>query len=116
MASSSRKYPVGQEVEIGPIHEVDAEDRDVGAERKVHPKNGLNELSAKEWIPETVSVWTQRGLGANHPDARIQNQLMSDLLKTAIPTMQARTMYAALTKAPLVMSAGSPRKASIAEI
>lgn len=39
-----------------------------------HPKNPLNELSASEWIPETVSVWTQRGLGAGHRDAQIERQ------------------------------------------
>jgi DNA modification methylase len=41
---------------------------------QVHPKNALNELVAKEWIPETISVWNQRGLGANHPDAQIERQ------------------------------------------
>lgn len=39
-----------------------------------HPRNQLNELTAKEWIPETVSVWTQRGLGAKHPDASIERK------------------------------------------
>lgn len=39
-----------------------------------HPKNALNNLTASEWIPETVSVWTQRGLGANHSDAQIERQ------------------------------------------
>lgn len=34
--------------------------------------NLLNDLSAKEWISESVSVWSQRGLGANHPDAQIE--------------------------------------------
>lgn len=43
-------------------------------EKKVHPKNSLNELTSKEWIPETISVWTQRGLGAKHPDAQIEKQ------------------------------------------
>jgi DNA modification methylase len=38
----------------------------------VSPKNKLNELTAKEWLPETVSVWRQKGLGANHPDAQIE--------------------------------------------
>ena len=33
----------------------------------VDPRNQLNELTAKEWIPETISVWNQRGLGAGHP-------------------------------------------------
>ena len=42
--------------------------------RNVHPKNALNELTGKEWIVETISVWYQRGLGANHPDAKIERQ------------------------------------------
>ena len=41
-------------------------------QRKVDPRNKLNELTAKEWIVETVSVWNQRGLGAKHPDAKIE--------------------------------------------
>lgn len=40
----------------------------------VDPRNKLNALTAREWIPETVSVWTQRGLGAKHPDAQIERQ------------------------------------------
>ncbi|MGH9452718.1 MAG: DNA methyltransferase [Terriglobia bacterium] len=36
--------------------------------------NRLNDLSAKEWIPETVSVWIQRGLGKGHEHARIERQ------------------------------------------
>lgn len=40
----------------------------------VHPKNPLNDLTSTEWLPETISVWNQRGLGANHPDAVIERQ------------------------------------------
>ncbi|WP_144062081.1 DNA methyltransferase [Sphingomonas sp. MM-1] len=40
----------------------------------VDPRNSLNDLTAREWIPETVSVWNQRGLGAGHPDAQIERQ------------------------------------------
>ena len=36
------------------------------------PVNRLNDLVAKEWIPETVSVWTQRGLGKAHEHAQIE--------------------------------------------
>lgn len=36
--------------------------------------NRLNDLTAKEWIPETVSVWIQRGLGQNHAHAKIEKQ------------------------------------------
>lgn len=38
----------------------------------VDPRNTLNELTAKEWLSESVSVWTQRGLGAQHKDAAIE--------------------------------------------
>jgi DNA modification methylase len=41
---------------------------------KVDPRNHLNELTAMEWLPETVSVWVQKGLGALHPDAQIERQ------------------------------------------
>ncbi|MBK1659861.1 DNA methyltransferase [Paracraurococcus ruber] len=40
----------------------------------VDPRNQVNDLTAREWIPETVSVWNQRGLGAGHPDAQIERQ------------------------------------------
>lgn len=43
-----------------------------GIKRK--PLNKLNDLTAKEWIPETVSVWTQRGLGKSHEHAQIERQ------------------------------------------
>lgn len=40
----------------------------------VDPRNLLNDLTAREWIPETISVWNQRGLGAGHADAQIERQ------------------------------------------
>lgn len=46
----------------------------IHAEPHVDPRNKLNALTSREWIPETVSVWTQRGLGAKHPDASIERQ------------------------------------------
>jgi DNA modification methylase len=36
--------------------------------------NTLNDLEAREWISETVSVWTQRGLGKGHVDTRIERE------------------------------------------
>lgn len=36
--------------------------------------NRLNDLSAKEWIPETISVWVQRGLGNGHAHAQIEKE------------------------------------------
>lgn len=50
-------------------------DHEVATELKaVHPKNPLNDLVSTEWLPETISVWNQRGLGANHPDAAIERE------------------------------------------
>lgn len=46
----------------------------VSIRRKHTPVNQLNDLSAKEWIPETVSVWLQRGLGKGHAHAEIERQ------------------------------------------
>lgn len=40
----------------------------------VSSKNKLNDLTAREWLPETISVWSQKGLGKNHPDAQIEKQ------------------------------------------
>lgn len=34
--------------------------------------NTLNDLSSKEWLPETVSVFSQRGLGAGSKEAQIE--------------------------------------------
>src|SRR6185437_12191777 len=36
--------------------------------------NRLTDLSVKEWVPETVSVWIQRGLGKGHEHAQIERQ------------------------------------------
>lgn len=41
---------------------------------EVDPRNQLNDLTATEWLPETVSVWIQKGLGASHADAQIERQ------------------------------------------
>lgn len=45
-----------------------------GLRKASEKRNQLNDLNASEWIGETVSVWTQRGLGAKHPDAQIERQ------------------------------------------
>jgi excisionase family DNA binding protein len=41
---------------------------------QIDPRNRLNDLTATQWLPETVSVWVQKGLGASHPDAQIERQ------------------------------------------
>lgn len=37
-------------------------------------RNTLNDLSGREWIRETTSVWVQRGLGAGHEEAKLERQ------------------------------------------
>lgn len=41
-------------------------------EKKVHPKNKLNDLTATEWITRTVSVFTQKGLGKGSEEAKFE--------------------------------------------
>ncbi len=43
-------------------------------EPTVDPRNTLNELTGKEWLPETKSFWFQKGLGASHPHTKIERQ------------------------------------------
>ena len=37
-------------------------------------RNSLNNLTGKQWIPETKSFWYQKGLGSKHPHAQIERQ------------------------------------------
>ena len=48
--------------------------RTKSADGKRHPINNLNDLTARDWIAETVSVWTQKGLGKNHKEAQIERE------------------------------------------
>lgn len=36
--------------------------------------NSLNDLTAKEWLPETITVFSQKGLGAGNKNAQIEKQ------------------------------------------
>lgn len=79
MAKAPRKKPLRSAApSLFPESSVESEDiptaEQAPTERKIDPRNKLNALTSVEWIPETVSVWTQRGLGAGHPDARIERQ------------------------------------------
>lgn len=56
------------------ISDMDSSIEVIDKEVEVDPRNQLNELTAAEWIPETISVWTQRGLGVSHPDTQIERQ------------------------------------------
>lgn len=38
----------------------------------VDKRNQLNDLTGKEWMPETKSYFYQKGLGKEHPDAQIE--------------------------------------------
>lgn len=39
---------------------------------KYDKRNKLNNLTGKEWMPETKSFWYQKGLGKSHPHAQIE--------------------------------------------
>jgi len=54
--------------------DIDSDSNIIDLPKTADPRNQLNDLTAKEWIPETISVWNQRGLGAGHPDAQIERQ------------------------------------------
>lgn len=43
-------------------------------ERKIDPNNVMNELTGKEWIQETSTIWYQRGLGKEHPHTIYERQ------------------------------------------
>jgi DNA modification methylase len=62
-----RSRATGGPVTTSPEHEV-------ADPAEVSPRNKLNDLSAREWLSESVSVWVQKGLGANHADAQIERQ------------------------------------------
>jgi DNA modification methylase len=51
---------------------VESEEDAVDEPAVVSPLNKLNDLTAKEWLPETISVWMQRGLGRGHAEAEIE--------------------------------------------
>ncbi|OBI95029.1 DNA methyltransferase [Mycobacterium asiaticum] len=51
-----------------------ADDQESSPPKGRSPANRLNGLTAKEWLSESVSVWTQRGLGAGHAEAAIERQ------------------------------------------
>ena len=42
------------------------------SEGTVDRRNPLNDLTGKDWLPETKSFFYQKGLGANHPEAQIE--------------------------------------------
>ncbi|MDO0983525.1 DNA methyltransferase [Staphylococcus hominis] len=41
---------------------------------KLDPRNKLNDLTGKQWMPETKSFFYQKGLGSKHPHAQIEKQ------------------------------------------
>lgn len=51
-------------------NDAQAESEDVV--QTVDPRNSLNDLTGKEWLPETKSFFFQKGLGAKHPHAQIE--------------------------------------------
>lgn len=61
-----RKIDIQAFMETNKYHELDA--------GTVDPRNPLNDLTGKAWLPETKSYFFQKGLGVDHPDAQIEKQ------------------------------------------
>ncbi|MBO0439001.1 DNA methyltransferase [Candidatus Enterococcus ikei] len=58
---------------------LDTVDKEIGEQEEKEPgkydkRNKLNDLTGKEWMPETKSFWFQKGLGKKHPHAQIEKQ------------------------------------------
>lgn len=74
-ASAVREIPMDDEdtlaLALGSVEDAETQEPVV---KTVHPRNLLNDLTAPEWISETVSVWRQKGLGKGHPDTDIERQ------------------------------------------
>lgn len=61
-----------KEIKLLPKISVPIPQQETATKRKL--VNNLNDLSASEWIPETVSVFVQKGLGSGHVDTKIERQ------------------------------------------
>lgn len=66
----------GKEIEVFELKELQSymatEEYRKLNEGTVAENNTLNDLTGKEWLPETKSYFFQKGLGASHPDAQIE--------------------------------------------
>ena len=73
MTTSARREPA---VAGNPVPSPTAAggDRTQRQRAEVSPRNQLNDLSAREWMSDSVSVWTQKGLGADHADTQIERE------------------------------------------
>lgn len=45
---------------------------DEESNEKLDVRNKLNDLTGREWIQETATVWRQKGLGVDHPDTKYE--------------------------------------------
>jgi DNA modification methylase len=72
-ASTDREFAQA-DGQIQPLTTTAGEDGGAQPPPEVSPRNKLNDLSAREWMSESVSVWTQKGLGAKHTDAQIERE------------------------------------------
>src|SRR5699024_5931785 len=56
------------------INNLTAQELDELKNGKYDERNKLNDLTGKQWIPETKSYFYQKGLGSAHPHAQIEKQ------------------------------------------
>ena len=79
------------------------------------PRNTINDLSAREWLSESVSVWTQRGLGAGHADAQIERQHPAPFSFTDVARLVRLFTKRGMTVLDPFMGVGSTLKACALE-
>ena len=78
-------------------------------------ENTLNDLTAKEWLSESVSVWTQRGLGAGHADAQIERLHPAPFSFTDVARLIKMFTKSGMTVLDPFVGVGSTLKASALE-
>ncbi|NLB71227.1 MAG: site-specific DNA-methyltransferase [Chloroflexi bacterium] len=63
-----------EQMEITDTNDLVGDEQGEQEEQIVDPRNSLNDLTGKQWLPETKSFFFQKGLGANHPHAQIERK------------------------------------------
>jgi DNA modification methylase len=69
---SGRLFDAPTEENLEPSSSQNSADESQKRVASVSPRNQLNDLTGRDWIVETKSVWFQKGLGAGHAHAEIE--------------------------------------------
>jgi len=81
----------------------------------VSPRNTVNDLTSREWLSESVSVWSQRGLGAAHAEAAIEKLHPAPFSYSDISRVVRMFTKAGMTVLDPFVGVGSTLKAAALE-